>query len=430
MTYLTADAVDPFSYEFAQCPFPGLATLRDADPVHQVGQLPFFLITTYDDLLAVLKDTDNFSSSHVGFDEALATLGMAPSPEEVASFQDAQMTVPTAVATELVHRDPPVHTRQRHLINRWFTPRAIEVRWSAMIREQARSLIARFDLSQPVEYMSAFATPLPIRVIGAMLGVAEEQQAHFKAWSDAITATGGGRSTSEKWAEKAAALTGMDALFSQGIRDRLLRPRDDLLTQIAHATQAPPDGESEGDVLTMTEAVGICGMLLVAGNETTTQLLGEMILVLARNPGLFERLRHGDSTLRTNMVEETLRWGSPIVGLTRFCRRDTELHGTTIPAGSVIGVMFGGANHDRRVFEGAGDFDLDRENANRHLGFGWGIHTCLGAPLARAEARIALDELLDALPGPPALVGDLPVERAAASFSIRGLTQLPVVFAA
>jgi cytochrome P450 len=226
--------------------------------------------------------------------------------------------------------------------------------------------------------------------------------------------------------DKARAAAEMAEFFTAAFEERRVEPRGDLLSELVAATAEGAD-ESGDEPLTMPEILDIAYQLLIAGNETTTQLLGEIALMFVEHPENWERLR-ADRSLIPQAVEEALRWSSPIVGMMHFCRKDSEVAGTTIPENSIVGVMFGGANHDDRVFPQPDEYILDRPNAVHHLAFGNGIHTCLGAPLARAEARIALDTMLDELPGPPNLVPGAEPERGAAGYSLRGLTKLPLTF--
>jgi cytochrome P450 len=420
-------AVDPFSPEWGQCPFSHIDRVRDESPVCQVGDLPLFLVVGHPEVLRVLHDPTVFSSSADGFGAAFGAIDMAPTAADLKVIADAGYGTPTALFQELVHQDPPIHSRQRRLVNRWFTPRAVEERWRPTIEAQATDLLASFDASG-VEFMDEFAVPLPIRTIGSILGIPIAKQIDFKRWSDAYCRTGQPRAPSDSWLLKASTAAEMEAFFTAELKERLRHPAGDLMSELVLSTLDEPDSETGENPLTWAEVIDVIYQLLVAGNETTTQLLGEMAVMLTEHPENWERLRD-DRSLIANAVEEALRWASPIVGMFHFCRQDVEISGTVIPEGSIVGVTFGGANHDPSVFSVPDEYVVDRSNAQKHVAFGHGIHTCLGAPLARAEARVAFESMLDQLPGPPRLQPGKALERTGANFSLRGLTRLPLVFA-
>jgi cytochrome P450 len=419
-------ALDPFSPEWGQCPFEHLDQVRAESPVCQVEDLPFFLVVGHPEVLRVLKDPEVFSSSTEGFGPAFVAIEMAPTEADVKAIAEAGYGAPVALFQELVHQDPPIHTRQRRLVNRWFTPKAVEDRWKPLIVQQATSLIAAID-PRSVEFMEALAVPLPIRVIGSILGIPVEKQVDFKRWSDAYCRTGHPRAPSESWLLKASTAAEMEDFFTAELEERLRHPAGDLMSELVLSTREGPDSETGDEPLSWAEVIDLVYQLLVAGNETTTQLLGETAIMLMDHPENWDRLKE-DRTLIPNAVEEALRWASPVVGMLHFCRKDTEISGTLIPAGSIVGVTFGGANHDPAVFPEPDEYIIERSNAQKHVAFGHGIHTCLGAPLARAEARVALELMVDQLPGPPRLQAGQVIERSAANYSLRGLTRLPLVF--
>ena len=421
---MRVEAVDPFSTEFAQCPFPGMARLRHQQPVYQVGHLPLFLVTRYKDVIAVERDTATFSSSHAGFEGAMKEAGMAPSDEDLAAFAAEDLDAPHSLLDGIVHLDPPEHTRLRRLVNRSFTARLVKERWEPLIARQANDLIECFDMGRPVEFMAAFASPLPVWAIGSILGVPDEQQGQFKEWSDALSATSGRRATSAQWRNKALAITALNRLFTHEIEVRASSPKEDLLSELAQTTTLSGPGDDDLR-LTVQEAVETCLQLLVAGNETTAQLLGTIMLELCNAPDLFAALQ-ADRTLVSNLVEECLRFGAPIVGLPRFCRADTVVNGVSIPKGSVVMLMFGSANRDAETFADPDVLSIDRSELRRHIAFGSGVHTCLGAPLARAEARIATEKLLDRLHRAPRLASGHRVEREWSNFMLSGMSALYV----
>jgi cytochrome P450 len=421
--------VDPLTPEFSACPFENLQQLQTSDsPVYQVPGVPLVLVTEHEDCLQVLRNPGVYSSSHQGFHESMLKIGLAPTSEQVEAIRSDGLE-PTAAAMpdDLIRRDPPRHTRQRRLISRWFIPRRVDERWTPLVEEQVDALIACFERRGEVEFMSEFAVPLPIRLIAAILGVDAEREADFKRWSDTFMYFRGGQKPSAQWwVDRSRAMAEMKNFFTEELVARFHHPREDLLSDLAAATREKRDPTTGDDPLSMEEALNIVYLLLVAGNETTTQLLGGLVWELARRPDDYRRMQ-GNPPLIDTAVEEGLRVVSPVVGQTRYCLVDTELHGTSIPAGSVVIVFFAGGNYDPTAFIRAASFDLDRPNLQKHLSFGFGIHVCIGAPLARLETRVALRRLLERISAPRLVEAD-PAEWAAASFSSRGLTRLPLEF--
>jgi cytochrome P450 len=317
-----------------------------------------------------------------------------------------------------------VHTRQRKLVNRWFTGRAVEQRWLGLIEHEVADLADGLRGKTQSEFVAEFATPLPIRIIAAILGVTKEEAVPFKAWSDAFVTTGGGRSSSDVWMAKSLATTEMHAFFTAALEERRTNPKGDLLSELVAATEETQ--ETGVEPLLMSEALDICDQLLVAGNETTTQLLGELMRLFCLNPGEFEKLSGSPDSV-TQAVEEGLRMSTPIVSMLRWAGRDTTLAGVEIPAGSIVAVSFGGANRDAGAFEEPDVFNLMRKNLTAHMAFGRGIHTCLGAALARAEAKASYAELSTFMTK-PRFDPSREMVRDGATIALRGLTSLPIVY--
>jgi cytochrome P450 len=416
--------VNPFSDEFTRCPFPHLASMRAECPVRHIGDLPFYFVTSYELCIEVLRQPELFGSGLEGFLPAFEQLGMTPSEADLLAMTDSGLDVPAVMHRHLVHSDPPVHTRQRKLVNRWFTGRAVEQRWLGLIEHEVADLADGLRGKTQSEFVAEFATPLPIRIIAAILGVTKEEAVPFKAWSDAFVTTGGGRSSSDVWMAKSLATTEMHAFFTAALEERRTNPKGDLLSELVAATEETQ--ETGVEPLLMSEALDICDQLLVAGNETTTQLLGELMRLFCLNPGEFEKLSGSPDSV-TQAVEEGLRMSTPIVSMLRWAGRDTTLAGVEIPAGSIVAVSFGGANRDAGAFEEPDVFNLMRKNLTAHMAFGRGIHTCLGAALARAEAKASYAELSTFMTK-PRFDPSREMVRDGATIALRGLTSLPIVY--
>jgi cytochrome P450 len=286
-------------------------------------------------------------------------------------------------ARMLISSDPPAHGPLRSLVNRGFTPRRIadlEERVRAIARKSLDELGGERDL----DLVSRFFVPLPVTVISELLGVEAERSTDFKRWSDALVAgaTGGGalgpEAVFEGFAELSAYLIG-------AVEHRRQRPQDDLISTLIRSE----DGAAG---LTPAEVVMFTVLLLVAGNETTTNLLGNALLVLMAHPAELARVRRDPSRIPA-LVEETLRYDGPVQFVFRKATRDVELAGVTIPAGATLMPLIGSANRDDAQFPDGARFDPSRSTQG-HLAFGLGNHFCLGAALARLEARVALEELL------------------------------------
>jgi len=303
----------------------------------------------------------------------------------------------------------------RHLVNKAFTPRHIEA-----MRPRIASIVDQ--LLEPLlevgrmDFVRDFAHPLPVIVIAEMLGVPVADQAELKQWSDDMALALDPLQVGARRAEGDRAAVEMTKLFQRVAEDRRRAPRDDLLSALLAA-------EEQGDRLSMDELLATCVLLLFAGNETTTNLLGNGVLALLRNPGELALLQQDPSLVR-GAVEELLRYDSPLQFAARLAREDVEIDGRTLRAGQRAVLLLGSANHDPAEFADPDRLDVRRQD-HRHVAFGFGMHFCVGAGLARAEAQIALDTLVRRLPG-IALGADPPVRRP--SIALRGLSSLPVEF--
>jgi cytochrome P450 len=382
-----------FADETRRHPFPLYDQLRSRSPVlHVPPPFDLWMIFDYEGVKRALCDHDSFSSA-------------VPAPKEWFNFFD-----------------PPRHTKLRALIARAFTPRVV-TNLEPRIRVLSREFLDRTIERGAMDLATDYSVPLPMMVIAEMIGIPTADWPRFKRWSDTILKLSYTLRGMEG-EESATALTGfkevtveMNAYLTDMIAERRAAPKDDLLTRLV-------DAEVDGERLTQEEILGFFQLLVVGGQETTTNLINNAILCLLENPDQLARLRAAPDLL-PSAIEEVLRYRSPLQWTMRTPRRDIEMHGQVILAGKLVLPMIGSANRDPRHFPDAGRFDVTRD-PNPHVAFGHGIHACLGAPLARLEARIALADLLERLNG-LALASAEPWEPRKA-LHVHGPARLPVRF--
>jgi cytochrome P450 len=423
-----ADLFEPFEAGGLEDPYTLYRRLRDEAPVHYAPRSRVWCVSRYDDVVAVLKDTGGFSS------RAMFSVLMNGGSEDApplslrSLFMIAQFAWRTrlnplgfAKARNLIASDPPVHDGLRSIVNRGFTPRRI-AGWEPRVRALVGELLAPLRAGAPVDLVHDFAIPLPVTIIAEMLGVEGERMRDFKRWSDLVIAgaTGPLRRTMpdpphpEVW----RAMTALTGYLARVLKQRRHAPADDL----ASALVAEQDGEAG---LSSLEAAGFVTLLLVAGNETTTNLIGNAVQALFDHPRLLA-LVAADPGLVPGLVEETLRWNAPIQMVFRKTTREVEVAGTRIPAGAVVAPILASANRDERRFPDPDRFDPGRDTRG-HLGFGFGAHFCLGASLARLETLAALEALVPELPNLARREARPPFTP---SFLVRGPTRLELVRAA
>jgi cytochrome P450 len=351
--------LDFLSVETRRNPYPVYAQLRSASPLFHDSRSGLWMVFDYDSVKRVLSDSEAFSSRY--------------GPEW------------------LIFLDPPRHTKLRALISRAFTPRSV-ADLEPRIRELVSGLLDQVIRRDEMDLAADFSFPLPMMVIAEMLGIPAKNWLQFKLWSDAILAmsyTISDRGTEESRVamEKFIAVTAeMNGYLENLLEHRRAVPQNDLLTRLLEA-------EVGGERLTQEQILGFFQLLLLAGSETTTNLINNAILCFIENPDQLIRLR-GAPELLPSAIEEVLRYRSPLQWMYRVPQRDVKIQNEVIPAGNLVLAMIGSANRDPQQFQEADRFDIARE-PNPHLAFGHGLHFCLGAPLARLETQIALTEFLE-----------------------------------
>jgi cytochrome P450 len=370
--------------------------MRETQPVHYEPDWKAWHVFDYADVARVLSDHATFSS-----DESRYV------PEE---YRDT-----SPISSSILRMDPPRHRQLRNLVSQAFTPRMV-TQMESRIKEITNELIEQVAAKGEMDAIRDLAYPLPVTVIAELLGIPTELRDDFKRWSDALVA-GDEETTDEERQALFEEIGGMFGYFSQVLEERRAHPQGDLVSALLTA-------EVDGEHLNDMELLGFCGLLLVAGNETTTNLIGNLILCLDENPGVVERLR-ANRALVPGAIEEALRYYAPIKTMTRYATTETTLGGQRIEAGQLVLPWFSSANRDEAEFPDADRFNIERE-PNRHLGFGRGIHFCLGAPLARLEVKTALNTMLDRLPG-EWHVADVPLEPIK-SFIVFGTKNLPLTW--
>ncbi|MGH3971531.1 MAG: cytochrome P450 [Mycobacterium sp.] len=390
-------------------PYPHYAWLRDEAPVYHSTDPDLWLLSRYDDVAVAVRDAKRFSSD----------LGKASrfddnpfNPTMKIPHRLAAVLGPVVPVRTLLTSDPPDHTQLRRKVSRAFTPRRITA-WEPRIREIAERLVADLAAKSddaPIDLVTSLASPLPTIVIAEMMGIPADRHDDFKRWSDNLVnglLTGGSKT---KMLTSAAEISWF---FARTVRKRRRDPGDDLVSLLI--------GGDDTDALNLAELVNFCVLLLVAGNETTTNLISNAMLALLDRPDLWRQLA-ANPTLAAAAVEETLRFDGPGQGLLRIATTDVTFGDTTIPAGARVLPLIGSANRDPCHWADPDEFRLNRES-NDHIAFGSGIHFCLGNALARIEGRAAIEMLARRFPhlagaGTPIRIGS-PV--------LRGLRSLPVV---
>jgi cytochrome P450 len=370
---------DPFDPAWVRDPYAVYADLRELSPVHR-NPLGFWVFTRHGDCLTILRDRRSSSDGRnvdPGTFRELRAVDVASQPGAASILEEM---------APFLFRDPPDHTRLRGLVQKAFTPRVVEglrPRIAAVCDELLDAALER----EEVDLVADYAYPLPVQIIVEMLGVPAEDHEQFRVWSHALA-----RGLDPDFLlppdavqQRLGALLSFVRYFAALIEQRRNKPGDDLLTRLIEA-------EEEGDALTQAELLSTCILLLVAGHETTVNLVSGGVLALLDHPDQLGRVRQDPAVVRS-AVEEMLRYVCPVQLTGRVALEDMEVGGARIGRGEFSMLLIGSANRDPDVFVRPEVFDVTRAD-NNHLGFGFGIHHCLGAPLARLEAQIAIPALL------------------------------------
>lgn len=337
-------------------PYPLYAQWRAEQPIWWADDVQGWVLSRYDDVRSVLKDPANYSS------------------EVAPARSDSTLSLP------LLHDDPPRHTNLRAIVNRSFTSRVMK-QMEADIETVVDQLLDDIDVAQPVDIAEALTIPLPVALISHFMGIPFERKDDFKRWSDSLTATG----TAKTMEERMPDIIEMMDFFRDEIPKRRRSPDDDLISKIVAAN-------IDGEGLAEEVIVGYCQLLLIAGNETTTNLLSNLLHYIADHPDVWQALRQDPSKIG-NAIEECLRFDPPVHWISRIALKDAEFHGQKVARGDAVFTVLASANRDPDHYADPDRFRLDRRRSDHHT-FGHGIHFCIGAPLARMEAQHALIGML------------------------------------
>jgi cytochrome P450 len=388
---------DPFSDDFFTDPYETYRRMRVEAPVYYSEQYDFYALTRHADVSAALKDFETYSSSR-GID-----LQMVQSDDPVPPL--------------IIMMDPPDHRRMRSLVNKVFTPRAMEQQ-RTMISEQITAFLDRVDRHH-FDAVADFSALFPVEVITRMLGVPAEYRQQVRIWLDEQLKREPGNIGTTEAGMQAGIETGM--MYYNVIQQRRAEPADDMISALI-AAQVPRDDGSQTS-LDDIEIAGFASLLGGAGAETVTKLIGNAVVTFAKNRDQWQLLLDDRSKIGA-AVEELLRYEAPAQYVVRYSMKDVHLHGEVIPAGKPVLLVAGSANRDETAFTDADVFDIDRDRSEaQNVGLGYGVHSCLGAALARMESAIALEQLLDFMPRYEVLEDGL---RRVAMTNVAGWSNVPV----
>jgi cytochrome P450 len=381
-----APPTELFSVDFLHDPYPTFAWLRQERPVYWSESFEAFLITRFDDCVRVLTDPDQFG----------------PVPDVAP------------------RRPPADHVQYRNILARAFNAEYV-AQLGPMIQGSVDQLVETFVSRGEVNLMAEFAERLPTLVLAEMLGIPTADQPMFHAWADVYTTSLTNELNDAQKADFLRTIRELVGYFAYRIEDRRRHPGEDLVTRLLHARYGTVE-------LSAAQILSLCEQFMVAGRDLTTGLIGNGVRALLLHPDQLQRVSAQDELLEA-AIEETLRWDSPVLGQPRTNRVECELRGVRMQPGDLVVVMFAAANRDPLSFPLPDVFDLDRPNAALHLAFGRGIHFCLGAPLARLEATVALRTLFARLPNLRLAAGQSSQRRVAfAMLNLRTFGSLPVAF--
>ena len=403
---LTQDAdYVSFCQQTLQDPYPLFARMREQEPVHWSETMHMWLLTRYADVDAGLRDNKRLRSSR----RRMYLDPLRPEHHETA------MPVVDHISLWMQNLNPPDHTRMRKLVNVAFTPRML-ADLAPRIEQLVTDLLDGLVGQRETDFVTSFCLPLPAIVICEMLGIPESDRARYRASVEGLMPFSGaaGPGVNDAVAQASASLEDVIALFDDLVDTRRRHPTDDLISAMVAA-------EADGERLSRDELFALCVFLYVAGHETTVSLLGSGMLALLEHPAQYALFKGDPDGLVASAVEEFVRYDSPVTRAVRVPVADIEWGGKTLGQGQTITMLLGAANRDPSVFADPDRLDITRE-PNKHLGFGYGVHFCLGAPLARLEAQIAFPAIVKRLPNME-LAGATSYRN---SFGIRSLLTLPV----
>jgi len=362
----------PFDPDYLENPYSVLRQIREADPLHHDLELHRYFPTRYEDVRAILKDPDLLTDPNSSLPESYARHFINKEDEEVS----------------MLLADGHRHRRLRQLVNDLFKPRAVEG-WRERVEDVVRHYLDRIE-GPEFDLMAAFAEPVPTVVIAEIMGIPSDKQADFKRWSEMTQEAAFNPVPSEEALKSAAkGAEQLESFFLKEIATRRQHPLDDLISQLIAS-------EIDGDKLSDGEIVSQCVLLLLAGNLTTTDMIGNGVRALLENPAQLKKLRENNNLIEAT-IEEVLRYDAPVLNSSRITHQDTEISGCPIRRGECLHVSLASANRDPAVYQDPDLFDIERTPIP-HLAFGGGRHFCLGAHLARLEGQIAILRLVQRFP--------------------------------
>jgi len=397
-----SDPLNPETQEFVNNPYPLFDRLRTESPVWWSTKSKYWIVSRYAEARAILRDLD--------YEKGFSRFKQGPA---IANLFPQVRAIKKAAKSWMLQMDPPDHTRIRSLVNKAFTPKIVH-EMLLDIEAIANSLIDDVLAKGEMELMQDFAFPLPVMVISDILGVPRSDRDKFKHWSDGLVGALNPRREFIKVTRAGSAVEELNQYLIPLVEERRKNPKNDLISLLVQA-------EESGNKLTREEVLSNCILLLVAGHETTVNLIGNTVLNLLRYPEQLDLLKK-QPELTESAIEEVLRFESPVQAVRRMPSDDLELAGTKLKKDDMIMIFLGSANRDPEQFPNADKFDITRKE-NKHLAFSEGIHYCLGASLARTEGQIALRQLFNRLPNLKLATDKVEFKM---PFALRGPRNLPV----
>lgn len=399
-----------FDINTLKCPYHYDKTLREQAPVHRDPSSGVFVVSTYELVREAHKTDDVFSNEF--------TLALGSASELDPDIKAAMARTYNLGKGTLLTVDDPAHKAYRDTVRDFFLAKSVE-RYRPWVSELADRLVSEIPAGAPYNFIAKFSRPLPLSVIMHVLGIPLEMFDKAFRWTVANVTVLSQMSDKQTLLDAHAAVKEEYDWFVTALDERRAHPRDDLLSLVAHATV-------DGRPLTIEEQLGHCTQFLVAGNETTTATLAEGIRQLCLNPEQEAAVRR-DRSLIPNLVEETLRLATPTSNMWRVTKQDYVLGGVPIPKGSMVLLKYFSSNHDESLFAAPMEFDVTRENARRHIAFGFGTHVCIGQHLSKLEMTVAWEKLFAGTRG--MRLGCAPEDlKYMPNILLRGLEELPVIF--